>query len=717
MQIFLQFMKSTKGLLLAAIVLFGSLFFAFTNNYGNSNKYINQKQKLLVSIGQLLEQQHYSPQVIDDAFSKKVFTKYLESLWGNEDKSLFLQSDIPALKKYETTIDDEIHGADIKFVPAVSEVYDKRVAEAVDIYKSILSQPFNFTIDESIITDPEKLDYPATDAERKDRWRKKLKYLTLVRFVDLQDQRAKSKVDSISKKTDAQLEQEARLKVLKTEDRIFDRIKAKFNEDDRFNTFLNTITNLMDPHTDYFPPVEKREFDEMMSNRFYGIGAQLTEQDGIIKIVNIQNGGAAWKSGALMANDIILKVGQGQAEPVDIAGYDVTDAVKLIRGDKGTEVRLTVKKQDGTIKVVSLIRDEVVLDESFARSMVVNHGGEKIGYIYLPEFYADFERPNGARCSEDVAKEIVKLKAENVKGIVIDLRFNGGGSLYEVVQMVGMFIGQGPVVQVRDKDGKSSVLMDRDNSTLYDGPLAVMINEGSASASEIFAAAIQDYKRGIIIGSPSYGKGTVQKNVPLGKPLDFFSGRTEYGAVKLTFQKFYRINGGSTQLKGVTPDIVVPDLYDYLKIREKDNPSALFWDEIAKAPFQPWHENFDMGALIKKENDEIQKSPQFSVLKENTKWIAKNADSPVNLNIQQFKQQQQQLIATAGQDNKLLKLNKEMDVEVLPSDKNIFFNNPDKAKGQRYQDWLKIVKSDIYINQTVKVVADMISNEIQTVVK
>lgn len=711
-------MKSPKGVLVALLVLFGASFVAFTTLSAKNDLTINQKQKLLVTIGQLLETEHYSPQKINDSFSVKVFNKYLTDMWADDDKSIFLQKDIEALKKYSTTIDDEIHGAPIGFVPAVSAIYNTRVAETIELYKSILSHPFTFTNQDSIITNVDQLDYPRNEADKKERWYKKLKYITLNRFYDLQNQRQKAVVDSIKNKTDHQLEAEARQSVLRTENKIFERIKVKFNDDERFNLFLNTICSLMDPHTDYFPPIEKREFDEMMSNRFFGIGAQLTESDGNIKIVNIQNGGAAWKSGQLMANDIILKVGQGNAEPVDIAGYDVTDAVKLIRGDKGTEVRLTVKHPDGSIKVVSLIRSEVVLDESFARSLVINQNGKKIGYIYLPEFYADFERANGARSSEDVAKEIKKLKDQHVDGIVMDLRFNGGGSLYEVVQMVGLFIGQGPVVQVRDKDGSSTVLTDRDNSVLYDGPLAVMINEGSASASEIFAAAIQDYKRGIIIGSRSYGKGTVQKNVPLGKPLDNFSGRTENGAVKLTFQKFYRINGGSTQLKGVTPDVIIPDLYDYMKMREKDNPSALPWDEIAKAAFQTWQENYDRNALIQKENQAIQADKTFSLINNNTKWLAQKTDAPVQLNYVVFKKDQQQIIATAEQDNNLLKLKTPMDLQVLPSDKDMYYNNSDTAKGKRYQEWLKDRTKDMYIYQSAKVIADMIdAGKAQTAMK
>ncbi len=704
MQKILSFMIRKKGWILFTIIVFASAFFAFKKINGSPIA-DTPKQKLLTAIGQLLQEEHYSPKAFDDAFSKKIFKKYLSEL--DADKSLFLKSDIAYLKNYETTIDDEIKGTSpIQFTPAVDSIYDKDLPEVVSTYKEILSQPFTFTTDETLITDPEKVEYPATKADRKDRWRKHLKFLVLERYVDLMDERAKSKVDSVTKRTDAQLEEEARTKVLKNTDRMYERLKLRLTPDERFNIFINTITNLMDPHTDYFPPVEKRAFDEQMSGRFYGIGAQLQEQDGNIKIMSLIPGGPAWKSGEIMVNDIIVKVGQGdKTEMVDVSGFDVTDAVKLIRGNKGTYVKLTLKKSDGTSKTITLQRDEIVQDETFARSIIVKNGSKKIGVISLPDFYADFERPDGAKCSEDVAKEITKLKAENVDGIIMDLRYNGGGSLYEVIQMVGLFIKTGPVVQVKDRDGKIVVMDDKDANVLYDGPLAVMVNETSASASEIFAAAIQDYKRGIIVGSTStYGKGTVQRNVPLGKPLDFFSGRTEYGAVKLTFQKFYRVNGGSTQLKGVSSDVVLPDPYDYIKIREKDNPSALPWDEIKQA-------NADLFAgyssIIKKENARIQSNPAFGIIKSNTDWLGKNVDAPVSLQLDKYKEQQSKLKKTVNQNNDLAKLTKEMDVDVLKPDYDKYYNNPDKQKGERYKAWIKNIKTDLYIDETVKMVTDM----------
>lgn len=716
-------MKSRKGLLVLAIVLFGGLFFAFkTSGIGGSKDIIvTPRQRLLSAVGAILEEQHYSPKDINDAFSKQVFKKFIDELDG--DKSHFLQSDLAALKKYETTIDDEIHGnSPIEFEPAVSALYDQRIKEVTEIYKEILSKPFSFTKDENIVLDGDKLNYVATEAERKERWRKKLKYYTLERYADLLEQREKNKdTKDFKVKTDAELEKDARDRVLKIMNETYERIQKTFKEDERFNSFINVITNMMDPHSDYFPPVEKRSFDERMSGKFYGIGATLTKDDYGIKIASIVTGGAAWKSGEVVVNDVITKVAQGKEEPVDVTGFDVTDAVKLIRGNKGTEVKLTIKKQDGSIKVISLIREEVVQDELDVRSAVIQQGNQKIGYIWLPDFYADFDAENGHRCSQDVAKEVVKLKAENVKGIVIDIRNNGGGSLYEVVKMVGLFIKSGPVVQVKERSGRvdQNTWRDNDESVLYDGPLAVLVNEFSASASEIFAGAIQDYKRGIIIGSSStYGKGTVQRQIPFGNRNDLYSGRTDMGAMTLTFQKFYRVNGSSTQLKGITPDVVLPDAYEYYKGREKDNPEALPYDEIAKMNYQTWQQNTGFDNIIKKENEKIKSDASLTLLNNNLQWLAKNAELPVPLSLEKYRARQKQIIATVNQNSTLLKSKEEMNVAALAADKDKYYNNPDPGKGERYQAWLKSLRQDMQIDETVKMVGQMVTAfSVQTVAK
>ncbi len=711
-------MKSRKGLLLLAIILFGGLFFAFrSSGIGGKDILMTQRQRLLTEVGRILEQQHYSPKIINDGFSKMVFKKFIDELDG--DKSHFLQSDINVLKKYETTIDDEIHGTvPIEFAPAVSLIYDQRIKEVQAIYRDILSRPFDFSKDETTVLDGDKLNYTANEEERKERWRKKLKFLTLERYADLIDQQEKDKdkKDFVAK-TNAELEKDARAKVLKMMDDNYQRIEKTYKEEQRFDTFMNVIINMMDPHSDYFPPQEKRAFDERMSGKFYGIGATLGKDDYGIKITSVVAGGPAWKSKEIVANDVITKVAQGSAEPVDVSGYDTQDAVLLIRGNKGTEVRLTIKKQDGSVKVVSMIREEIVQDELNARSAVIQSGKDKIGYIWLQDFYANFEDPKAHRCSEDVAKEVIKLKAENVDGIVIDIRNNGGGSLYEVVKMVGLFIKSGPVVQVKEKDGKvdQSTWRDNDESVLYDGPLAVMVNEFSASASEIFAGAIQDYKRGVIIGSSStYGKGTVQRTIPFGNRNDLYSTRTDLGAMTLTFQKFYRINGASTQLKGVVPDIILPDAYEYYKGREKDNEQALPYDEIPKTSYQTWSNNYGVDNVIKKENEKIKSDPSLNLLSSNLQWLSQNGELPLSLDYNKYRDRQKQITSTVNQDNSLLKIKEDMNVSELAVDHDLFYNNPNTQKGEYYKSWLKALKNDMHIDETVNVLKEMAKTQVQT---
>src|SRR5580693_669944 len=592
--------------------------------------------------------------------------------------------------------DETILHKPITFVPAVNGIYNKRLLETEQIYKSILAKPFDFTRDEDYNQNFDKLPWPSDDAARKEAWRKQLKYLTLERYADLlENQESNKNTAGFVVRTDAQIEADARQKTLKVMERLYERLKVKMTDDDRFNMFVETIVQTMDPHTDYFPPVEKRYFDEQMSGRFFGTGASLKEEDGNIKITTLVTGSPAWKSGKVGIGDVILKVAEGNAEPVDLTGYSVEDAIKVIRGAKGTEVRLTLKKADGTVHVVSLIREEIVQDElTFARSAIVNSPKGKIGYIYLPEFYADFDNPKGARCSIDVAKEIMKLKEQKVDGIVLDLRDNGGGSLYDVVQMAGFFVEQGPIVQVRDRDGKPSILPDHDKSVLWDGPFAVMVNELSASASEIFAAAIQDYHRGVIIGSSStYGKGTVQRPIGLDKSMGLEPTNSDLGTIKLTLQKFYRISGGSTQLRGVSSDIVLPDiypdLYEYAKFKEKDNPDALPWDEIQKADYTPWKYAYDIPTIKALSDQRLKNNSSLNLIQTDAEWLGKTEDKVFSLNLKKYQEEEKQIRAKVRQIEDLSKLPAagQLNVNSLPEDVHKY--DEDKSKAERFQAWLK----------------------------
>ncbi|MEP7237397.1 MAG: carboxy terminal-processing peptidase [Ferruginibacter sp.] len=713
MQKIAQFMMSKKFIPVVLVLTAASFFVAFQSQGkpdGDNPK--SKYTRIIRNVGLLLEQGHYSPKTIDDNFSKLVLKKFIQEM--DADKNIFLQGDIDGFAKFENKIDDEIHGAELLSFFTISEVYIKRLKETAGLYTDILAKPFDFTKDESVMLDREKLDNPKTEAERKDIWRKRLKYMTLDRYNALLETRDKNKDSANFKvKADSTLEREARDAVRKQIDRYFATKITRENNDENFSTFVNAITGSMDPHTDYFAPVDKRGFDESMKGSFYGIGAQLKEDDGKIKIANLISGGPAWKDGVLKAEDEIIKVAQGNEEPVDVTGYSVTDAVKIIRGEKkGSTVKLTVRRMDGSIVVISIVRDEIKLDDTFVKSAIIN-GDHKVGYIYLPEFYVDFNDPNGAKCSEDVAREIEKLKAENVEGIIMDLRGNGGGSLPEVVKMVGLFIEDGPVCIVKGRgEDKPYQWKDKDKSIAYSGPLTVMVDEFSASASEIFAAAIQDYKRGIIIGSTStYGKGTVQRSIPLNPESDnaIFSNKVveDLGSVKLTLQKFYRINGGATQLKGVTPDIIIPDRYENLKFREKDNTAALPWDEIAKAEYKPWTSTISNDAVINQSDAQIARNTTFNKIKESIDWIEKYSDKAYSLNLNKYREEQKQFRAKAKELDELYKLNKDLSVKNIAVDMATI--NSAKDKMDKNTQWLKRVGADIYIDETVKVMNNMIT--------
>lgn len=675
----------------------------------NDNDTIGRQQQLLQYIGMVLERDHYSPKPIDDAFSKLVFTKYLSSIDG--EKNIFLKKDIDSLNQaFGTKIDDEIHGdAPMTFFLTASSMLNSRIGRITNIYNDILSKPFDFTTDETLPSSIDSVDYPTDDAAQVDIWRKRLKYQALTRFVDLQNQRDKAPDTSkLKKKTDAELEKEAREGVKKMLDRSFKKFTRDNNEPKQYALFVNTICHIMDPHTDYFPPADKRDFDNEMGNKFYGIGAQLGQTiDGNVKIVEVIKGMPAWKSGKIHENDVILKVAQGVGEAVDITGYDITDAVKLIRGAKGSVVKLTIKKAlDGTTEVVTLERDLLKQDELDARSAILEKDGKRIGYIYLPEFYYDFNDPNGSQCARDVAAEIEKLKKDHIDGLVFDLQSNNGGSLSEVNKMVGFFVDQDPVVQVRDRNGNSETLNKGGQKKIYDGPMVVMVNDFSASAAEIFAAAIQDYGRGIIIGNDSYGKGTVQRQLPIGKANA--NGEPEFGALKLTFQKFYRINGESTQRKGVVPDIAFPDQLAFLKMRERDDPYALPYDKIPAISYNLWKAPYDAEKIISNSQARIAQNPTFAAMQKNIDWLATNDGKPTNLNIIKYKEDKANAAKINSKDDSLQIVKNPAIVKAATDNYNKFYKNADTSKGKRYQDWLKFVAKNVYVNEGLNTVLEMV---------
>ncbi len=529
--------------------------------------------------------------------------------------------------------------------------------------------------------------------------------------MDNQD-KAKEKSDTVKIKTRDEIEVEARKKVLKSNDDYFKRLK-NFDRNDRLSVYFNAITGIYDPHTEFFPPKDKANFDIGMSGQLEGIGAQLQEKDGYIKVSSIVPGSASYKQGQLKTGDIILKVGQGASDPVDVVDMRLEDVVVLVRGKKGTEVRLTVKKPDASIVVIPIIRDIVLIEETYAQSAIIK-GKKNIGYIKLPSFYADFSGKGGRSCSQDVKKEIEKLKAENVDGIILDLRYNGGGSLPDVVDMAGLFIDKGPIVQVKQKTGLPQVLDDKNSSTVYDGPLVVMINSNSASASEIMAAAIQDYKRGVIVGtSPSsFGKGTVQRFFDLDDYLPAqYSDIKPLGSVKVTTQKFYRINGDATQLKGVIPDIVLPDPYYLLDQGEKEQDYPMAWDEIAPAKYETLKANYSLDKVKAGSLERVKNNSGFALLNEQAKRLKKRKDETmISLNFDKYLAEQK---LYKEESKKLDVLDKEIEgVEVITLKSDMEKINADTLKANKTKDWYKLIKKDIYLNETVAIIDEMSSVQV-----
>ncbi len=664
-----------------------------------------KNQILLDMLMSSLNQAHYSPLKIDDDFSEKAFTLYLKRLDNN--KKFLIQADVDALAKYRKSIDDEITNGTFEFYDLSNALISKRIQEKENWSKEILGKPLDFKTDEDYEIDGDKVKFVSTEAELKAEWKKMLKYQVLSRLDDLltNQEKAKEKKDSVFvEKSYDSLEVDARRKTLKANTDWFKRL-SKITSKDRFSTYVNTITGLYDPHTEYFAPKEKKKFDQSMSGQFEGIGARLQSKDGIVKVSEIIVGSPSFKQGELKAGDEIHKVAQGKNEAIDITNMDMDDAIELIKGKKGSEVRLTVKKPDGSFKVIPIIRDVIEMEETYAKSAVITNK-KKIGYIYLPMFYADFTRNGAHRCSADMKKEIEKLKAQGVEGIVIDLRDNGGGSLQEVVEMAGLFIPKGPVVQVKSKAGSINVMEDKNSDVTWDGPLAIMVNHGSASASEILAAAIQDYKRGIIIGTQSFGKGTVQSFLDLDQYLlPQFDTVRPLGSVKITMQKFYRINGGATQLKGVMPDVVLPDPYALLDLGEKDLDYPMPWDEIAKATYDEYKTiNYDKAK--KGSADRLKTSSAFKLIEAESKELkSKKDDTKYSLVLDKYRAEQKEL-RTQNKKYDALKTDiKGFSAELTSVDRDAM--KSDTTKLNKEIKWTKNIQKDNYIFEATNVMNDM----------
>ena len=521
----------------------------------------------------------------------------------------------------------------------------------------------------------------------------------------IEDKLKRQEKDSIGKepkKNFTELEKESRETTLKSLNEFFEFFE-EISREEWLSVYINTLLEQFDPHTNYLAPDDKQKFDESMAGSMEGIGAQLRKKDQNTEITEVIPGGPAMKQGELENGDIILKVAQGDEQPVDIAGMRLEKVVKMIKGKKNTTVKLTVKKADGNVKVIAIVRDKFEIEETFAKSSIIDTPEGKFGIIHLPKFYISFENRDGRDAFKDVAKEVEYLKEQNIEGIIVDLRNNGGGSLQTVVDMVGLFIPQGPVVQVKAKSGESDVLYDRDNKTQWTGPLVVLINNYSASASEIFAAAIQDYNRGLVLGSKhSYGKGTVQNLLDLNRFGNKKIG--DLGAMKFTSQKFYRVNGGSTQLKGVESDLVLPDRFLYVDTGERDNDNAMQWDKIAKAKYNVFDYNF---APVKdKSKNRVAANAQFKLIDESAKWVkSQQDDNTFPLEYNEYLAKSKQLEEQSKRFNVLKDYKNSLAFTSLPHDESLIKN--DTVLQNKRKRWFKSLNNDVYVEEAVNVLKDI----------
>ncbi len=693
-------MKKNYKIILT-VILFAGLLLGFQNKREPDP----EKDKVLISlIRYALQKGHYQPKKINDQFSEMVFKDFIKAV--DPTKRFFYQKDIDEFSQYKNLIDDQIKNEDLTFFNLVYNRYVQRLKDAEGFYKEILANPFDFSKKDTFSVDYDKKPFARNESEMMTIWKNQLKVSTLSRLYDkesFQEKQLKNDPD-YPVKSFKKLEEEARKGTKKSLDDFYD-FMDDLEEDDWFSIYINSITLGFDPHTNYFAPKDKKRFDISMAGKLEGIGARLRKKDEYTTVDELISGGPAWRGGELEVGDAILKVAQGDGEPIDIIGMRLDDAIEFIKGKKGTEVRLTVLKLDGSIKVISIIRDVVELEETFVKSSVVKKDNRYFGVINLPKFYIDFNEKNFRNSATDMEKEIQRLKEEeHVDGILIDLRNNGGGSLKTAIEIAGLFIKNGPVVQVKYRGEDPIVKSDKDKKVQWTGPLVILVNELSASASEIFAAAMQDYHRAVIIGSKqTFGKGTVQNLLPLN---NYYNYPKDLGALKMTIQKFYRINGGSTQLKGVKSDISVPDKYTYLDIGERDEKNPLPWDKVAPAKYVPLdiYENFN--TVVNHSKERIFKNPEFKLIDENAKWLKEGRDDKtVYLSYEDYKKD----ILKREEESKKFKPIKDYQsaLEFVSPKYELPKMENDTIFAQKRKIWHKNLKKDIYVDEALTVLSEL----------
>ncbi|WP_442957515.1 carboxy terminal-processing peptidase [Polaribacter sp.] len=698
---------------LTVLILTGS----FTAQASNSKTISDpDKDKVLIYVlKNILTRMHFVEKKMNDNFSEEVYNSFIDGL--DPSKRYFTQDDIKEFSQYKYQIDNQLLRDDVSFYNLVYGRFIEKIKNAKLYYADLLEQPFNFKKKETIDLDYDKVPYAKNENELIDYWRKQLKLNTLSMVQEkLELQANKIKKDSkFKKKSFNTLEKEARAEVLKNMNELYLRIE-ELEHEDWFSTFLNSVVGAFDPHTTYMAPRIKERFDQDMSGKLEGIGARLQKKGIYTHVFELVSGGPAWKQGDLEAEDIILRVAQGDEEPLDIVGMRLDDAIKFIKGKKGTEVRLTVKKKlDGSTQVISIIRDVVELEETFVKSSIVEKQGKKYGIIDLPKFYIDFDEANYRDSAKDMEKEIERLKNDGVSGLIVDLRNNGGGSLKTAIEISGLFIDKGPIVQVKYRGENPIIKNDVDSKIQWDGSLVVLVNEFSASASEIFAAAMQDYQRAIIIGgNQTYGKGTVQNILPINQFHPKY--KKDLGYLKMTIQKFYRINGGSTQVEGVYSDIAMPSRYSYMKFGERDLEGALVWDKVKQANYSQTNSYANFADVIYNSKERIAASPKFKMVNDYAKWLKENQDdTSYSLNYKSFSKENKEQKEASKKFKSVFEYKSNLTFK-SPSYEISLLKKDSVLEGKRVA-WHKNLSKDMYVSEAINVLSELKLKETSEIVK
>ena len=698
-------MKKNASYLIFAVAVVLYLFTATTNPI--EKEFVsNDKDRLLIElISHVIQRGHYDVKSLNDDMSEQIFHTYLESLDGQ--KRYFLQSDYREFSKYMYQIDDQIRELDLTFFDLTYKRLVLRMSEVESMYSSILSRPFDFDKEEEFDTDYNEQIYPLSQKSRSEKWRKQLKLSTLSVLYDKvqEEENNDETTPAYLSSSWMDLEAEARTTTRENMEDFFD-LMNELKRKDWFDVYINSFVLQFDPHTNYFNPDDKDRFDMSMSGKFEGIGARLSKRNQAIKVVDIIVGGPLWRDQLMEVGDEIQLVRQEDGDAVDIRAMRLDDAIKLIKGPKGSMVYLTVKKVDGNIETIPVKRDLVVLEESYARSTVINRQDQKYGLIHLPKFYVDFKSYKERNAAHDVEQEVINLKEAGVGGLIIDLRNNGGGSLQTVVDIAGLFIDEGPIVQVKSTVSKTEVLRDRDGKTLWNGPMVILVNELSASASEILAAAMQDYERAIVIGSEqTFGKGTVQNVVDLNR---FLSNSTygNLGALKITTDKFYRINGGSTQLEGVKSDVITPDRYRYVDVGERDEDNPMRWDRISPLVYTKWNGYLNYDEVIKQSQDRVNDHPIFNLVDQDAKWIEQRQnDNTIALNYQEYVSKIESDRAYADQFDAVEEYDNNLDFTISPADQKRI--SEDDIFLEKRERWFSNLSKDFYVEEAVNILQDL----------